>query len=90
MLRSARLAGGVRRVVITSSTASVLTFKPPSDTSWPWSEDDWNTDTTLEDNAYRYSKTLAEQAGLCLRPARPPHPPHACPPFARSPSLSFA
>lgn len=62
VLRSARLAGGVRRVVITSSTASVLTFKPPSDTSWPWSEDDWNTDTTLEDNAYRYSKTLAEQA----------------------------
>lgn len=63
VLRSARIAGGVRRVVITSSTAAVLTFKPPSDSSWQWSEDDWNTDTTLEDNAYRYSKTLAEQVG---------------------------
>jgi dihydroflavonol-4-reductase len=62
VLRCARHAGGVRRVVITSSTASVCTFKPPSDTSWQWTEDDWNTDTTLEDNPYRYSKTLAEQA----------------------------
>ena len=70
MLRSARLAGGVRRVVITSSTASVVTFKPPSDSLWQWSEDDWNTDTTLEDNPYRYSKTLAEQAGQC--PLLPP------------------
>jgi len=62
VLRCARLAGGVRRVVVTSSTAAVCTFKPPSDSSWQWSEDDWNVDTTLEDNAYRYSKTLAEQA----------------------------
>ena len=53
-------------MVITSSTASVVTFKPPSDSLWQWSEDDWNTDTTLEDNPYRYSKTLAEQAGQCL------------------------
>ena len=62
VLRCARLAGGVRRVVLTSSTASVITLNPPSDPSWQWSEDDWNTDTTLEDNPYRYSKTLAEQA----------------------------
>ena len=62
VLRSARLAGGVRRVVLTSSTAAVMTLEPPSDSSYLWSEDDWNVDTTLEDNPYRYSKTLAEQA----------------------------
>jgi hypothetical protein len=68
VLRCARLAGGVRRVVLTSSTASILTFKPPSDTAWQWSEDDWNIDTTLEDQPYRYSKTLAEQAGISPPP----------------------
>ena len=72
VLRCARVVGGVRRVVVTSSTAAVCTFKPPSDALWQWSEDDWNMDTTLEDNPYRYSKTLAEQAGLTLS-----HPPRS-------------
>jgi len=62
ILRGSRVVGGVRRVVITSSAAAILTLNIPSDQNYAWSEDDWNVDTTLEDNAYRYSKTLAEQA----------------------------
>ena len=62
VLRSARRAGGVRRVVLTSSTAAILPFHPPADAGRVWNEDSWNLDTTLSDNAYRYSKTLAEQA----------------------------
>lgn len=54
VLRTARLAGGIRRVVITSSASAVLKFKPPADAGKRWTEDDWNVDTKIEDNAYRF------------------------------------
>lgn len=62
ILRTARKVGGIRRVIVTSSQAAVLTLAPPADVKRPWTEDDWNVDTTLQDHPYAYSKTLAEQA----------------------------
>ena len=62
VLRTARLVGGIKRVIITSSAAAVLRLKPPADENKRWNEDDWNVDTKIEDNPYRYSKVLAEQS----------------------------
>lgn len=49
---------GVKRVVLTSSVAAV-TDEPDGRT---YTEDDWNTKSSLTRNPYHYSKTLAEQA----------------------------
>ncbi|GAB5359915.1 hypothetical protein AAMO2058_000583100 [Amorphochlora amoebiformis] len=60
----AALKNKVKRVVITSSTAAI---GPPQDTQnvpqdKVFNEDDWNTDSTRQNGAYRLSKTLAEKA----------------------------
>jgi len=62
VLRCARRTKSVKRVVVTSSTAAILPFTPPTDVSRAWNEDSWNLDTAITDNAYRYSKSLAEQS----------------------------
>ncbi len=59
VLRAARRAGSVRRVVLTSSLAAV-TDEPDNDKIF--TEEDWNKKSSLKRNAYFYSKTQAEQA----------------------------
>ena len=60
VLASCKKAGTVKRVVLTSSMAAV-TDEPESD--HVLTEEDWNTKSTLERNAYYLSKTLAEKEG---------------------------
>jgi dihydroflavonol-4-reductase len=57
-LRACALAGSVRRVVLTSSVAAVCDEPPPR----PLTEADWNQQSSLERNAYSYSKVVAERA----------------------------
>lgn len=59
VLRACQKAGTVKRVVVTSSMAAI-TDEPESD--HVLTEADWNVKSTLERNAYYYSKTLAEKA----------------------------
>lgn len=56
-LNAARKAGTLQRVVVTSSTAAVADAPPPR----PLTEADWNETSSLERNAYYYSKVLAER-----------------------------
>ena len=58
VLESVSRAGGVRRVVLTSSFAAMS--GAPKD--GVWSEADWNEDSSLDFGAYTYSKTMAERA----------------------------
>jgi dihydroflavonol-4-reductase len=60
VLASCQKAGGVRRVVLTSSMAAI-TDEPENDRVL--TEADWNTRSSLTRNPYYYSKTLAERAG---------------------------
>lgn len=60
VLSAAKKSGSVRRVVLTSSMAAI-TDEPESD--HVLTEEDWNTKSTLDRNAYYLSKTLAEKAG---------------------------
>jgi len=60
VLDSAKKAGTVKRVVLTSSMAAI-TDEPESD--HVLTEADWNTKSTLDRNAYYLSKTLAEKEG---------------------------
>jgi len=50
----------IKRVVVTSSVAAVVHQIPPDDRVW--SEDDWNTGSSLTAGPYRLSKYLAEKA----------------------------
>jgi dihydroflavonol-4-reductase len=58
VLEACKAAGGVRRVVVTSSMAAI-TDEPDSER--PLTEDDWNDKSSLTRNPYYYSKTLAER-----------------------------
>lgn len=60
VLESAKKSGSVKRVILTSSMAAI-TDEPDSDKVL--TEADWNDKSTLDRNAYYYSKTLAERAG---------------------------
>jgi len=57
---------GVKRVVVTSSCAAVQTqdtFRRPQDFIGKiFTEEDWNDESTLEEGAYRKSKSMAEHA----------------------------
>ncbi len=59
VLAACKKAGGVKRVVLTSSIAAI-TDQP--DSSHVYTEDDWNDRSSLSRNPYYYSKTLAERA----------------------------
>lgn len=59
VLEACRAAGGVKRVVVTSSMAAI-TDEP--DETKVLTEEDWNEKSGLERNPYYYSKTLAERA----------------------------
>jgi len=58
VLRACDTAGTVRRLVLTSSYAAIT--GPPED--HVFTEEDWNTEATLEFTSYAYSKTMAERA----------------------------
>eukprot|EP01122_Echinamoeba_exundans_P011280 TRINITY_DN4431_c0_g2_i1.p1 TRINITY_DN4431_c0_g2~~TRINITY_DN4431_c0_g2_i1.p1 ORF type:complete len:328 (+),score=83.26 TRINITY_DN4431_c0_g2_i1:99-1082(+) len=58
-LRAAKSAG-VGRVVITSSGGAVFHFPVPA--GYKFTADDWNTQSSLTNNPYFYSKKLAEEA----------------------------
>jgi dihydroflavonol-4-reductase len=60
VMQSCVKAGGVKRVILTSSMAAV-TDSPEKDKVY--TEADWNMSSTLERNPYYYSKRLAEEAG---------------------------
>jgi len=65
VLRAARAAGTVRRVVLTSSCAAVSWQDAKGHPDGPehvWTEDDWQEDNTLEKGPYRLSKRMAEHA----------------------------
>ena len=57
VLKACRAAGGVKRVVLTSSFAAI-TDEPDGQLL---SEEDWNTKSTLKRNPYYLSKTVAER-----------------------------
>ncbi|NTU96860.1 MAG: SDR family oxidoreductase [Chlorobiaceae bacterium] len=59
VLESCIKAGSVKRVVLTSSIAAI-TDEPENDKIY--TENDWNTMSSLSRNPYYYSKTLAERA----------------------------
>ena len=58
VLAACRAAGGVKRVVVTSSMAAVTDEPEPDHTL---TEADWNERSSLARNPYYYSKTLAER-----------------------------
>jgi dihydroflavonol-4-reductase len=58
MLESADRSGQVKRMVLTSSFAAIA--GTPADR--PLSEEDWNTEASLDRNPYAFSKTRAEMA----------------------------
>ena len=59
VLGSCQRAGGVERVVLTSSMAAISDEPIPGHV---FTEEDWNTRSTLDRNPYYLSKTLAERA----------------------------
>jgi len=54
----------VKSVIVTSSLAAVVEHHPTDDGSKVWTEEDWNTTSTLQDGPYRLSKVLAEKYAL--------------------------
>lgn len=57
------IAAGVKNIVLTASVASITdskNFVPPE--GYVFTEEDWNTFSTIENNPYPLSKTLAEKA----------------------------
>jgi len=66
VLNSALKSKTVKRVVLTSSCAAISwgdpSKHPDGGVSHVWNEDDWQTDNTLTNKPYRYSKRLAEEA----------------------------
>mmetsp|Transcript_8746 Transcript_8746/g.11763 ORF Transcript_8746/g.11763 Transcript_8746/m.11763 type:complete len:333 (-) Transcript_8746:101-1099(-) len=64
VLESAKKAGTIKRVVVTSSCAAVTwdnRDSHPQGSQHRWCEDDWQLDATIEKSAYRLSKRLAEE-----------------------------
>ena len=59
VLSSCQKAGGVKRVVLTSSMAAIT---DEADDNKVFTEDDWNEKSSLERNPYYYSKAEAEKA----------------------------
>jgi dihydroflavonol-4-reductase len=85
VLKACQAAGGVKRVVLTSSFAAI-TDEPDGSLL---SEDDWNTKSTLKRNAYYLSKTVAERTSWAFMEEANPDFDLAVlnPPFVLGPSL---
>ena len=85
VLNACAAAGGVKRVVLTSSFAAI-TDEPDGRV---WSEEDWNTKSTLKRNPYYLSKAEAERAAWgFMESSRPDFDLVVLnPPFVLGPSL---
>jgi len=59
VLRSASRTGSIRRVVLTSSTFTMIGYDKPND--YVFAESDWCQDATLVNNPYGLAKTQAER-----------------------------
>jgi dihydroflavonol-4-reductase len=68
VFESAVRAGGVKRIVLTSSFAAIS----GGTRDGSWSEADWNNTSTLESGSYAYSKTMAERAAWTFMEDRQP------------------
>lgn len=62
VLQAAAEAGGVRKVVLTSSFAAIQNSKARIDEEFLHTEADWNDEATLKTSPYSYSKLAAERA----------------------------
>ena len=65
VLAAVEKVGTVKRIVLTSSCAAIAwgdSSNHPDAPNVVWTEDDWQTDNTLQKGAYRMSKRLAEEA----------------------------
>jgi len=62
--------GKVKRLVITSSVAAIANDTIPSPEK-VWTEEDWNLESTLTKNPYRYSKRIAEEAAWNFQKQNP-------------------
>lgn len=69
VLESARKAGTVKTVVLTSSVAAVTGHDQPKD--HVFTEEDWNRTSTLGDDPYPLAKTLGERAAWDFHAALP-------------------
>jgi len=63
VLESVSKAPSVKRVVLTSSIAAIAGIRPPGHI---FDENDWNLDSTLTGETYRYSKRIAEEVAWSL------------------------
>jgi len=61
VLESVAKSPSIKKVVITSSAAAVVQQYPTDDGTKIWTEDDWNTTSSVTEGPYRLSKTLAER-----------------------------
>merc|ERR1719242_2554682 len=88
----AAVACGVKRVVVTSSCAAVMTqdsIRRPQDfVNKVWSHEDWNRESTLDDGAYRLSKQLAEEKAWTYHSDKKVEVATINPAFIVGPSLS--
>ena len=89
VLSSAKRAGTIERIILTSSCAAVTWADPtPKGTAYIWSEDDWQTDNTLENGAYHMSKSLAEREAWKLSQELNIEMVSICPSFILGPVLN--
>eukprot|EP01098_Paradermamoeba_levis_P003527 TRINITY_DN1591_c0_g1_i5.p1 TRINITY_DN1591_c0_g1~~TRINITY_DN1591_c0_g1_i5.p1 ORF type:complete len:325 (+),score=100.33 TRINITY_DN1591_c0_g1_i5:270-1244(+) len=86
VLRSAEKAGTVRRVIVTSSVAAIASTKKPEE--YVFSEEDWNNDSSVDHEPYRYSKTVAEKAAEEFAVGKKFDVVRICPSFVVGPPLS--
>jgi len=84
VLKSVDRAGTVKRVVLTSSVAAVAGKSKMKD-GYFFTEQDWNTDGTIETEAYRYSKYVAEKAAWEINAGKPWKLVTICPTFVLGP-----
>ncbi|GGX59225.1 NAD-dependent epimerase/dehydratase family protein [Saccharospirillum salsuginis] len=72
VLETANRTPSVKRVVLTSSCAAIYSECADLDKTpdGVFTEDVWNTTSTLDDNPYSYSKTVAEQAAWEINKAQ--------------------
>jgi len=61
VLASVERHRSVKSVILTGSLAAVVEHHPTDDGSKVWTEDDWNTTSSLKEGPYRLSKVLAEK-----------------------------
>lgn len=70
VLGSVDATGSVKRVVLTSSVAAIYGDNADMNGRRWFTEDDWNTTSTVEHQPYGYSKTVAEREAWAIQAAQ--------------------